>query len=317
MSQIIYAVANDGVISAFVNGRLITIAADHRYRKEALKALKEQDGTAFVQAANMSHKVNDYLSPSGKLSVKDGAVCYRNIPIEFPFTKRLLEMMEEGLPFEPFVRYIERTMKNPRPRCVATLDILVNKRGAAYPLPILPDGRILAYKRVMDDYLDFHSRTVKYEPLEVKYKDDHRATNLDWLHAQKGNEVGMPIWEVDDNYQLECSRGFHAGLFEYVNTFHKGQGHVIAVAVCPSQVISVPDDARAMKFRTHQLEVRHTITEEQLGLVFDPTGVIAAERASTTWYGNEIAANSEDDEIEDEDDWSDVVEDDEDDYDDF
>ena len=42
------------------------------------------------------------------------------------------------------------------------LDVLINKKDAAYPLPILPDGRFLAYKRVTDDFLDFYSRTVKY-----------------------------------------------------------------------------------------------------------------------------------------------------------
>lgn len=286
--SIIYAVANNGGISAYINGEMKVVAPDHKRYAEVLKALEAQDTEQFLYLTDLARRINDYVSASGKLAVKNSQVLYKGITIEFPFTHRLLEMMEKGLPYGPYVNYIERTMRNPRPRCVKSLDLLINRPDAKYPLPLLPDGRFLAYKRVREDFYDHHSGKVLYEPLEVKYKDHPQAKDMNWLHSQVGNRVGMPIWETDDNFQLACSAGFHAGLYEYVATFHANEGHVLAVAVCPSQVISVPEDASAMKFRTHALEVRHIIPETFIELLFDPTGAASrAAKPATTRYNDE------------------------------
>jgi len=313
--SIIYAIANDGGISAYVNGQMKVVAPDHPKYEDILLALDKQDSDKFLRLADVSSAVNDYLSPSGKLAVKNGQVLYQGVSIEFAFTTRLLEMMAKSLPYLPYVRYIERTMRNPRPRCVASLDLLINRADAKYPLPLLPDGRFLAYKRVRPDYLDHYGATVLYEPLEVKYKDHPLVGDLNWLHAQEGNRVGMPIWETDDNFQLACSAGFHAGLYEYVETFHKDDGPILAVAICPSQVISVPQDASAFKFRTHALEVRHIVPETFLDLIFDPTGSLKAARANSTFYNDawsceesefEYSEFGDDDDDEHDDDWSQI-----------
>ena len=85
-------------------------------------------------------------------------------------------------------------------------------------LPLLDDGRFLAYKGVKENYRDCHSN--KFD-----------------------NEIGkineMSRRDVDDNFLNACSYGFHVGSYEYARGFRPSNGHLMFVAVSPEDVVSV------------------------------------------------------------------------------
>ena len=133
-------------------------------------------------------------------------------------------------------------------------------------MPILPDGRMLGYKRVREDYLDFFSGTVPYIPLHVKYPE--LVDNPMELMRRRGHRIRMKRWQCDDDRRNLCSTGYHVGNYEYVRGFYSGEGHIVAVAFDPADIVCVPQDARADKIRVCRLEVRHEISEAFVDMVF-------------------------------------------------
>jgi hypothetical protein len=304
-----YVITADGTISGSANGKLFFVRKDSQMYAATMSAVKTGDADNVLSAITWDTYVSDWSS--GKLQLVSGDLFYDGHKIEFSFANRLVRFLREGVDCDRLVKYIHRLMLNPQPRCVKTLDLLINRPDAKFPLPLLPDGRFVAYKRVQDNYTDFFTGKVYYPPRHVKYANDHRVNDRKWLEMQPGEPVGMPRWEADDNFQLACSKGYHAGLFEYIETFHPGQGHIIQVAVCPSQVISVPEDAAEFKFRTHHLEVLDEIDEPT---VMQALGHAPPADLPPTPQPNIVVPPSQDDD-DDDDDWDEsyVEDDDEDD----
>jgi len=137
------------------------------------------------------------------------------------------------------LKFLDNLMQNTRCRAVKELyNFLVHRN-----LPITEDGCFLAYKSVQLDYLDWHSKSVN-------------------------NTVGAVVLrmernEVDDNWRTDCSSGYHVGAMEYVDNFHRHDGHIMIVKVNPKDVVSVPE-GECTKCRTCFYEVVGEMQEEEL-----------------------------------------------------
>lgn len=97
--------------------------------------------------------------------------------------------------------------------------------------PLMDDGRFVAYKRVRSTFMDIHSNTFSNAP---------------------GQVLSMPRHEVDDDPNRTCSYGFHVCSYEYLSHFGSSQGStdkVVAVAVAPEDVVSIPVDYNNTKMR--------------------------------------------------------------------
>lgn len=97
--------------------------------------------------------------------------------------------------------------------------------------PLMDDGRFVAYKRVRHNFMDIHSNTFSNAP---------------------GQVLSMPRHEVDDDPNRTCSYGFHVCSYEYLGHFGSSQGStdkVVAVAVAPEDVVSIPVDYNNTKMR--------------------------------------------------------------------
>ena len=92
---------------------------------------------------------------------------------------------------------------------------------------ILPDGSIQGWKYLhkQDDiYLDGYSKSI--------------------VNAE-GSYVSMPREEVDSDPNRVCSKGLHAGAWDYVKDYN----NIAKVIINPEDVVSVPVDYAGMKLR--------------------------------------------------------------------
>jgi hypothetical protein len=65
----------------------------------------------------------------------------------------------------------------------------------------------------------------------------------------------MPRNKVDDNKEVGCSYGFHAGTLEYARGFRPCNGKLVVVEINPADVVSIPTDCECQKLRTCKYKV--------------------------------------------------------------
>lgn len=139
------------------------------------------------------------------------------------FTGRVLEMAKAGEDPAPIFAFAARLAKNPSANSRAQLFRFLQHKHLA----ITPEGFVLAYKAVRQDYLDWHSCTYKNTP---------------------GTTLSMPREAVDPDSAMHCSTGFHVGTLSYAQSFRNG-GILLICRVDPADVVSVPDDCDCQKMR--------------------------------------------------------------------
>lgn len=175
---------------------------------------------------------------SGLYRITDDGVYRGTERIPDCIERRVMQFMNEGLPFEPLLKFHERLAANPSRRAVQELyKFLENKN-----IPIGPDGCFYGYKSVRLDWTDIHSG---------------RFSN----HI--GAVLEMPRNQVDDDCTRTCSYGFHVGALDYVRDFGgaRENKHMIIVKVDPADVVSVPIDYHGQKMRV----CKYTVVTEYTG----------------------------------------------------
>ena len=229
-----YIISDSGTITTVINNRSHIFAKDHPSYKQVLKAVKNKDVDTIERLSDIVKAVVNFAGPT--VEVKNSNVYYKGNIVHSTLTKRILAFIDEGLPFEPFVKFFENLKQNPSKHSVDELyNFLVHRN-----LPITDDGCFLAYKRVTGNYLDCHTKTV---------------------NNKVGQVVEMERNEVDDNWRLDCSSGYHIGSLEYIADFGFKDDPIMIVKVNPKDVVSVPID-EVTKCRTCKYEVVGEMSEE-------------------------------------------------------
>ncbi len=229
-----FIVTDSGVISAVIDGQVYNVDKTNINYENCKKALVDNDPKKFEHYANVAKSVVAFSH--GKVEIRDGIVYHGNKEVHNSCTRRLLQLMSEGFPFKHMLLFLENVKKNPSNRAVEELYTFLEHRN----LPITENGTFLAYKRVRENWTDFHSGTVDYH---------------------LGNDVEIPRNEVDDNFNNGCSRGLHVGALSYVETFGS-DGHIIICEVHPQDVVSVPSECSFTKLRCCKLKVVSEFTGE-------------------------------------------------------
>jgi len=271
---------NNGTISTFCNGRDYIVGKDHKFYNECLEALKQSNVEDFVKFANLKQTIQNFVDQgSGQsfVTINDGVVYYKGAELHNSVCERILDFIKEGLDHTPLVKFIDKLMRNTSLRCVDNLYSFLERKC----LPIDQDGDFLAYKRVTDDYKDFHTRTIE---------------------NKIGTEVEMPRNKVDDDFRNECSHGLHVGAKEYVSDFYSNQGRVLLVKVNPENVVSIPDYDKT-KMRVCKYFIVEELDKSVFGIdkpYYDTSNKI------NSYVQNEIDDEDDDsfDELEDSEDFS-------------
>lgn len=214
-------------------GESRTVYKDDPVYDKFLSAIREERWNDIPELMK-PEKVISYLS-DGEMRVESGQVYVKTADGEFEvpsgLNSTILHYIEENLPFKPLVRFAANLSQNPSYRSVQQLFNFLERNN----FTITEDGNFIAYKKVRDDFKDFHSET---------------------FDNSVGNILKMPRNQVDENPENHCSDGFHCGNYKYPSAdFHPGQGQIVYVEVNPKNVVSVPNDFDCAKIRVCEYKV--------------------------------------------------------------
>ena len=241
-----YLVTADN-ITISQNGKTHIVGRQYAQFQGILDALKSED---FEKAFDLADRATSLTKQSeGEFEVRDGVVYRNGLPVHNVVTERIIQFQDEGLPFQPLVKFLENLLHNPSARSVSELYKFLEHKN----MPITDDGCFLAYKAVQNDYRSITSGTT-----EVRVSTDGGTTwNTVTGHVPNnvGNILEVDRNQVDDDAQRTCSFGLHAGALEYATSFGGTSSRIVIVKINPKDAVSVPIDHDAQKLRASRYEV--------------------------------------------------------------
>lgn len=220
----------DGNLTLVLNNKSYQVLPDHLNYKMIIDILPTATEEELLKVVDIQKAVATFSD--GLVEIKDGQVTYEGEVVHGSISKRILEFMSKGLPFQPLVNFLNNLMENPSMQSQKELyDFLEHEN-----LAITSDGHFLAYKAVRSDF-----------------KDKYRGT----FDNSIGNVVTMQRAKVDDNRSRGCSDGLHAGALNYVASYGSVENgdRIVIVKINPRDVVSVPSDCNCEKLRTCRYEV--------------------------------------------------------------
>ena len=220
----------DGNLTVILKNKAHQVIPDHTNYKLILEALPTATEDELLELVDIDKAVATFSQ--GQVSIVNSKVMFEGEEVHGSISKRILEFMSKGLPFEPLVKFLENLMENPSMQSQQELyDFLEHEN-----LPITEDGCFLAYKAVRSDF-----------------KDKWRGT----FDNSVGQVCEMRRAKVDDNRKVGCSQGLHAGALNYVANYGSVDAgdNIVIVKINPQDVVSVPSDCDCEKLRTCKYEV--------------------------------------------------------------
>jgi len=234
-----YIIANDGAVSAVVDEKSYVFGEGHPNYSRLIGYLKAGNVEYFEASYDIVSRVNDFCE--GYVSCEAGKLSWDGISMPEMFTGRILDMIQEGFPFEPMLNFLDKLSQNPSDRAIVELfDFMNNKH-----MPITSDGCFLAYKAVDKDFKDL------------------------WSHSfdnSVGSTCEVPRGRVDSNRDRGCSNGLHVGAINYAAQYggidlksrdddQDGGNNIVICKVSPMDVVSVPTCSQFQKLRCCKYEV--------------------------------------------------------------
>jgi len=220
----------DGNLTVILKNKAHQVIPDHTNYKLILEALPTATEDELLELVDIEKAVATFSD--GQVSIVNGKVMFEGEEVHGSISKRIIEFMSKGLPFEPLVKFLKNLMENPSMQSQQELyDFLEHEN-----LPITEDGCFLAYKAVNSDF-----------------KDKWKGT----FDNKVGQVCEMRRAKVDDNRGRGCSSGLHAGALNYVANYGSVDAgdNIVIVKINPEDVVSVPSDCNCEKLRTCKYEV--------------------------------------------------------------
>lgn len=220
----------DGNLTLVLNNKSYQVLPDHLNYRMIIDILPTATEEELLKVVDIQKAVATFSD--GLVEIKDGQVTYEGEVVHGSISKRILEFMSKGLPFQPLVNFLNNLMENPSMQSQKELyDFLEHEH-----LPVTEDGHFLAYKAVRGDF-----------------KDKYRGV----FDNSVGQVVKMQRAKVDDDRARGCSDGLHAGALNYVASYGSVENgdRIVIVKINPRDVVSVPSDCNCEKLRTCRYEV--------------------------------------------------------------
>ena len=220
----------DGNLTVILKNKAHQVIPDHTNYKLILEALPTATEDELLELVDIEKAIATFSQ--GQVSIVNGKVMFEGEEVHGSISKRIIEFMSKGLPFQPLVNFLENLMQNPSMQSQQELyDFLEHEN-----LPVTEDGCFLAYKAVSKDF-----------------KDKWRGT----FDNNVGQVCEMRRAKVDDNRGRGCSAGLHAGALNYVAEYGSVDAgdNIVIVKINPEDVVSVPSDCNCEKLRTCKYEV--------------------------------------------------------------
>jgi len=222
------------------------------------------------------------LSTAGRVQVGGEEIRFDGKPIAGIYVDQTLALLREGFDIAALAHYLDKREQNPSVKAREELDLFLQSGNFV----LTPDGDILAFKKVNDDYTSYH-RDPSGEP----------------VYNRIGDKPSMPRETVDPNRSATCSRGLHFCSFSYLPHYYGGQGRVVIVKINPADVVSIPHDYNNSKGRAWTYEVVGEVPEDEASKFFDGRPLVSDYNGSgaafdddddSEFFGEDGSDNSDD-----------------------
>ena len=228
----IIRLGDSAYITVVMNRETLTIRKndDENTFNNALDCLRNENWDMLYQTMR---PVRSFASKMEGLTISKEGVMFNGKPLHNTVCTRILEFAQNGLPHEPLCNFLIRLMKNPSKRAVDELYTFLEHKN----LPVTSLGTFLAYKGITNDEYSVTSGKVTL----LKGKEENGR-----IYNGIGEEIEIPRNEVNDDKDVHCSHGLHAGTIEYASNFGP---RVVIVEIDPADVVSIPNDCNCQKLR--------------------------------------------------------------------
>ena len=254
MEKVPYNLSEDS-ITVFWEGKPYTIRKDNANFQNVRQALLDARYDDVGKYLDIKKAVENFIE--GDIEVKDEVVYYKGYRLAGVVVDKLLEMLRAGMKDSaPLVNFIKNLQVNPSSNSVDQLYTFLGYKS----LPISPDGKVLGYKGVQDD---FYSNTGNADTLVVQGSVNDRHQIFNGI----GETIEVARRSVDDNKDNHCSHGLHIGSFDYAESWSGHSGKLLLVEFDPQDAVSVPDDCSFQKLRVCKYKVVADISDckQELG----------------------------------------------------
>lgn len=230
-------------VTIFTGSDQQSVPSTHIAFEDIKSAIRKGAWDDIPSLLDSAKAVREFLGTSGHLTLVDGVILWDNEPITGAAIDHIFRMKAEGFDAAPLIAFVERLQANPSMRVRTDLfDWLIGGN-----MPITPDGYVLAFKKVNNDYKDYRSKTFSNKIGDVCEVD--RAS-------------------VDDDIENTCSYGLHFCSRGYLPHYYGNQGHVMAVQIDPADIVAFPRDYNLTKGRCRKYTVVGEVPEAEVGDAF-------------------------------------------------
>lgn len=188
---------------------------------------------------------------SDRVSVSDGRVFVDQTEVDDVFAEQIVRFLEDDVEdWKPLVAFLEKVYSNVDREVRDNLSRWLK----AEAFTLLPNGNILGYRGLNDNYTSKHSGPGIVNGVRVNGHLDNSV----------GNVVEMDRDMVTADPAVGCAAGLHVGTHNYA----KGWGStVVSVEVNPIHVVSVPYECSSQKMRVSRYKVLDTVTVKNTNAV--------------------------------------------------
>jgi hypothetical protein len=239
MSKRVSYIVTDQNITVNYQGQTHIVKRTDPLAKGLLSALKENRLDDIPNLVSMARKMEQ--QSKGNVCVRDGELMVCGVKVPAALAHKIQKFMDEGLPYQPLLKFAENLQKNPSYRAVHELFGFLEKNDH----PITETGNFIAYKRVKADFKDIHSGTFDNSP---------------------GQTLEMPRNLVNEDSTQTCSYGLHVANWQYAHTqfasHNAGTDIMLEVEVSPADVVAIPVDYNNAKIRVCKYKVLGVVDKE-------------------------------------------------------
>jgi len=252
----------------FSDGTAETITEKHSNFKAIVQALvnkPEGYGPVVFDLANIAKTVGrKFRNLSSRVTTDGSDLFFDGDPIDSSLANFILKLLREDAEkaaaffgggstnaeddestttWEALVKFLELLYANPNPQSRESLYNFISRHG----LTIRKDGHFIAYKGLQADFGSVNKGYGIVDGVEVNGT----------LFNKPGSVLRFPRKDVNSNTRVGCAQGLHAGTHAYASGW--AQGKLVAVAINPTNVVSVPDDCAFQKIRVCEYEILNEV----------------------------------------------------------
>lgn len=218
-------------LALVVDGQVHIVQDSDTNFEWVLNSLRAGDDEAVRDALDLDAVYRDALAAIGNgFTYEAGTVSYEGRPVSDRLNAMIVDTIRSEGDVTPFANFAKRLAANPSYTARESLFGWIEKWG----INIDRDGYLIAYKGVtVNANGDYVSITTGQGIVNGVPVSGHLRNNV-------GDVVEMPRPDVNDNINVHCAQGLHAGTYGYASGFARGA--LLTVKIDPADVVSVPND---------------------------------------------------------------------------